>query len=223
MNYHPKAKYIMKVLGIVLILSLTVAFYPYVFTVPEAEKINHRELIKELLLVTYDETDNTGWGIRVIDMEGRKKHFSNTGWGNYQEYVRAQKNILAVEQRVIGKIDLSSMNFERILDRVRVNAEGEFCKGMFDSYHCGKGDFKISVTFTKGLIDKWEISPLPEQLYGEERSFEKCIKHYKASVNYLMKSMYMLKPKGMDIAHIGPFLDLTLLKWADWRFKPEKH
>lgn len=135
------------------------------------------EIMRLLQVATHDLITSL-WGTTKIDMEARKRFFSDEGWEQYQDYVTWHKKILkGMEEdekrpwHVIASLTEGSQKYTSLTNGLaEFSARGHFLYSYADDYTIKKPQFfKIEVLFSVDkknppdfLIHQWDGGLEPE-------------------------------------------------------------
>lgn len=124
-----------------------------------------------LLFISADDIDRAGLSSQTaIDMQGRRKYFSEDGWQQYQKYVAAQKRRLIEAQgtsarplKVHSELVDGTRKFKTMGDERDFMAEGIFLDGA-DSTLSRSDAFKMHIGYAPAgasgevLINTWSVA-----------------------------------------------------------------
>jgi hypothetical protein len=170
-------------IGIVLLLASLVSYgRPAVSSACFKNNYNAFECeLEKLLQISADDILRGEGGKSKLDIEGRKKFFSEGGWKQYQDFVASHKVYLKSKPfRDGGTPWHSQAGFTRGSQKYgaernglkNFSAEGMFSSATYDSYSDHK-PFKIEISYSekktesgdKFLIEKWQLTPDPPNFF----------------------------------------------------------
>ncbi|MDH5723253.1 MAG: hypothetical protein OEY94_08045 [Alphaproteobacteria bacterium] len=139
----------------------------------EEEKQGFENRVKGFLMLSLDDK-MYGRSVIEIDMEGRKKYFTNSGWKKYLDYVRKHKDILEVQKvetyrtQVMARFVYGTQQYQEEQeeqDKHHLQAKVIFCYSLGCVQYCGwDKEYEINV-YAEGditdpeqmLITDWQV------------------------------------------------------------------
>ncbi len=138
----------------------------------EEEKQAFESHIAALTSISLDDIKR-GFGVLKIDMEGRKKFFSDDGWRGYQKFVDSQKELLSSMKgkyehpQAFGRFTTGTQIYKKTGTGHTFKAAIGFCFSSSDDYVCEKESLSLEVSvegaFEKPsdmIIHSWRVQAL---------------------------------------------------------------